>query len=232
MPCSAATQLDARADEDLHRGVRNAAEAARWCGAPPRRAGDKMFVSGTIGDAALGLGLRQTPVRAAPGAVDAAMPDDLVARYRLPQPRDALAEAVRTHACAAMDVSDGLAAELAKLCRASNASAEIGVGARAASRPPRAAFAADAAPDRADPDRRRGLRDTLRGCAGRGAAFWRRRRGERPRRRNRANRRRATRRCRFLEATGEVVSFSRARLQPFLTLLGACLCSAVPLVSQ
>ena len=40
-------------------------------------------------------------------------------RYLLPQPRNALAEAVLQHASAAMDVSDGLAGDLAKLCRAS-----------------------------------------------------------------------------------------------------------------
>ena len=45
--------------------------------------------------------------------------DHLLVRYLVPQPRNALAEAVRTHASAAMDVSDGLAGDFAKLCRAS-----------------------------------------------------------------------------------------------------------------
>jgi thiamine-monophosphate kinase len=40
----------------------------------------------------------------------------LVGRYRVPQPRVALAEIVRDHASAAMDVSDGLAGDLTKLC--------------------------------------------------------------------------------------------------------------------
>ena len=56
------------------------------------------------------------------------MRDHLVARYRVPQPRNALAEAIRTHACAAMDVSDGLVGDLGKLCAASGVSAEIVVG--------------------------------------------------------------------------------------------------------
>ncbi len=101
------------------------------------KAGDRVFVSGTIGDAALGLCVRKD--EATSWKLDAAMKEHLVSRYRLPQPRNALADAVRTHASAAMDVSDGLAGDLAKLCRASNVSANIEVA-----RVPRSA-AADAA---------------------------------------------------------------------------------------
>ena len=49
----------------------------------------------------------------------------LIARYRVPQPRNALAIAIRDHATAAMDVSDGLAGDLAKLCAASSVTAVI-----------------------------------------------------------------------------------------------------------
>lgn len=87
--------------------------------------GDHVFVSGTIGDAALGLKVRRDPNVVKSWKLDAAMSDHLIARYRLPQPRNALAATVRTHASAAMDVSDGLVGDLAKLCRASNVSAEI-----------------------------------------------------------------------------------------------------------
>jgi thiamine-monophosphate kinase len=90
-------------------------------------AGDRVFVTGTIGDAALGLKVRQDATIADAWKLDDAMRDHLVARYRVPQPRMAVAELVRTNAAAAMDVSDGLAGDLAKLCGASGISAEIDV---------------------------------------------------------------------------------------------------------
>lgn len=92
----------------------------RRSGAKP---GDRVFVTGTIGDAALGVVLR----KGADWKLDAAQRQHLLARYLLPQPRNALAEVVRMHASAAMDVSDGLAGDLAKLCRVSGVAAEINV---------------------------------------------------------------------------------------------------------
>ena len=58
-------------------------------------------------------------------ASDNAAREALVGRYRVPQPRVAMAEIVRGHASAAMDVSDGLAGDLAKLCGVSGVSAVI-----------------------------------------------------------------------------------------------------------
>ena len=89
----------------------------RRAGAKP---GDRVFVSGTIGDAALGLVLR----KGADWKLTDAQRQHLASRYLLPQPRNALAEAVRTHASAAMDVSDGLVGDFAKLCRASQVAAD------------------------------------------------------------------------------------------------------------
>ncbi len=91
------------------------------------RAGDRVFVTGTIGDAALGLDVLKGGPVAPALATDAAARDLLASRYRVPQPRNALALAVREHASAAMDVSDGLAGDLAKLCAASGVSAVIDV---------------------------------------------------------------------------------------------------------
>jgi thiamine-monophosphate kinase len=87
--------------------------------------GDRVVVTGTIGDAALGLAILRGGNVADAAANDAAARNLLIGRYRVPQPRNALASAVRDHASAAMDVSDGLAGDLAKLCAASGASAVI-----------------------------------------------------------------------------------------------------------
>lgn len=75
------------------------------------RPGDRLCVSGTIGDAAFGLALRQ--------GMAAPLPDEdrslLLDRYLHPRPLLALAPVLVDHARAAMDVSDGLAGDLAKM---------------------------------------------------------------------------------------------------------------------
>jgi thiamine-monophosphate kinase len=102
------------------------------------RVGDRIVVSGTIGDAALGLDVLQGRLP----RLSKADQDFLIGRYRVPQPRSGLALAVRDHASAAMDVSDGLAGDLAKLCAASGVCATIDTAAIPLSEPGRAALSA------------------------------------------------------------------------------------------
>ncbi len=113
----------------------------------PRRsgakAGDRVFVSGSIGDGALGLRLYRDEALAGRWALSAPEAQHLRSRYRLPQPRLALADTIREHVSASMDVSDGLAGDLAKLCRVSGVSAEIDAAAVPLSAGARAALAAD-----------------------------------------------------------------------------------------
>ena len=89
------------------------------------RAGDRVLVTGTIGDAALGLLLRHDRKNAARWGLNRARHNHLTARYLVPEPPDNIAVAVRKYASAAMDVSDGLVGDLAKLCRASGVTASI-----------------------------------------------------------------------------------------------------------
>lgn len=81
------------------------------------RAGDHVYVTGTIGDAALGLPLLQ---EAGADHLSAEQAEFLKRRYWRPQPRLAAIPVVRAHASAAMDISDGLAGDFAKLCSASS----------------------------------------------------------------------------------------------------------------
>ena len=83
--------------------------------------GDDVWVSGTLGDAALGLLVRQGGWT--PGDEDAAA--FLVDRYRLPRPRIALGDRLRGLAHACQDVSDGLVQDLGHVARASGVAITI-----------------------------------------------------------------------------------------------------------
>jgi thiamine-monophosphate kinase len=103
------------------------------------RPGDRIMVTGTIGDAALGVQLR----RGAAWKVSLDAREHLLSRYLLPQPRNVLASAVREHASAAMDVSDGLAGDLTKLCAVSGVAGTVEVANVPLSDAARGAFAGE-----------------------------------------------------------------------------------------
>lgn len=80
------------------------------------RPGDRLWLVGTLGDAAAGLALLQT---------DPLADGPLVAAYRQPRPLLAQGAALAPRATAMMDVSDGLLLDLERLCSASGCGARI-----------------------------------------------------------------------------------------------------------
>jgi thiamine-monophosphate kinase len=119
-------------------------EMVRRCGA---RLGDLLYVTGTIGDAVLGLALRRAQLarESPPPWATPADAAELIDRYQRPRPRVALAPALRACARAAMDVSDGLVGDLRAMMRASGARAQADLQKIPLSAPARAALAADPA---------------------------------------------------------------------------------------
>ncbi len=107
------------------------------------RPGDGLYVTGTIGDAALGLGLRRGTPESAGWPLDDAGRRQLLARFLRPQPRLALRAALLAHAAAAMDISDGLAIDCGRMCAASGVSARIEASRVPLSPPARQVLAAE-----------------------------------------------------------------------------------------
>jgi thiamine-monophosphate kinase len=107
------------------------------------KAGDAVVITGTIGDAALGLKLRRNSRLAQRWRLGKAETAELLRRYRLPEPRNALAQAVLRYASAAIDISDGLAGDLDKLCRMSKVAIDVDVAQVPLSKAARAALAAE-----------------------------------------------------------------------------------------
>jgi thiamine-monophosphate kinase len=105
------------------------------------RADDAVFVSGTLGDAALGL----AALRGELGALAPALRASLIERYRLPQPRLVAGRRLVGIAHAMMDISDGLVADLGHIAEASSVGAVVKAARLPLSTAARAAIAADPA---------------------------------------------------------------------------------------
>jgi thiamine-monophosphate kinase len=103
------------------------------------RVGDRLYVTGTIGDAAIGLRVRQGRGPDIPKAEKAF----LLGRYLTPEPRLALIGAMAAHANGGMDVSDGFVGDLAKMLGVSGVSARVPIYRLPLSPAARAAIAAD-----------------------------------------------------------------------------------------
>lgn len=127
---------------DLTRGpltcslqIIGAAEGGRVLTRAGARAGDDVWVTGTLGDAAAGLALWRAPRGLAA--------DALRERLRRPVPRVAAGAALLGVATAAIDVSDGLVADLGHICERSGCAADIDVEQLPLSEALRSAFGAE-----------------------------------------------------------------------------------------
>ena len=100
------------------------------------KAGDRLWVAGTIGDSSAGL---------AQLIDDPAATGSLVDIYRRPVPLLEMGRALAPHATAMMDISDGLLIDLSRLCSASGCGAEVDLD----SLPLSTAFAAERGQNRA-----------------------------------------------------------------------------------
>jgi thiamine-monophosphate kinase len=92
------------------------------------RPGHRIYVTGTIGDAALGLQLRTEPAAGLAALLGADETVELVQRSLRPQPRLGFQSSLRQFASAAMDVSDGLVRDIERMAAAGGIGAVLWLG--------------------------------------------------------------------------------------------------------
>ena len=111
-------------------------ECDRWLTRSGAQPGDHVYVTGTLGDASAGLATIRDRINSTEASY-------LQQRFLSPEPRIAAGRALRTMATAAMDISDGLLADAAKLCEASHCGIAIDVDALPLSKELQASFNED-----------------------------------------------------------------------------------------
>lgn len=89
------------------------------------RVGESLFVSGSLGEAALGLKLRRRDKSSSLWNLEKSETRDLERRYMRPTPRLDIRDILRQYATSAIDISDGLYKDLQHLCSACKCGAEI-----------------------------------------------------------------------------------------------------------
>ncbi|MBI1651396.1 thiamine-phosphate kinase [Hyphomicrobium sulfonivorans] len=104
--------------------------------------GDRVYVTGTIGDAHLGLALKRDAAMLARWDNPAGTAQHLIARLVKPQPPLNVIPALRGFASASMDISDGLMKDFERLCRTSGVGGRLQAEAVPLSPPARALLAA------------------------------------------------------------------------------------------
>jgi thiamine-monophosphate kinase len=89
--------------------------------------GDRVFVTGTLGDSAAGLEILKKRAKARGGMAKGAEARTLIARHLRPVPRTAEGRAIAHSGCASamIDISDGLSSDISHICEQSGVGAEI-----------------------------------------------------------------------------------------------------------
>ncbi len=109
------------------------------------KAGDNVYVTGSIGDATMGLALRLDPTPSVRYQLDAEGKRYLEGKFSRPHPHVGIIAPLRACASAAIDISDGLMKDFARLCRTSGVGGHIAASQVPLSGPARAIIAAGGA---------------------------------------------------------------------------------------